>query len=47
MFTSAQIESQFDMINVYGERNGRGGDGEIIMEMAVANKSGGSPFHII
>jgi len=35
------------MIYVYGEKNGRGGNGEIIMKMGVANRSGGSPFHVI
>jgi len=32
---------------VYGEKNGRGGNGEIIMKMGVANRSGGSPFHVM
>jgi len=34
---------QFDMIYVYREENGRGGNGEIIMKMGVANRSGSSP----
>jgi len=38
---------QFDMIYVYGEKNGRGGNGEIIMKMGVANRIEGSPFHVI
>ena len=37
---------QFDMIYVYGEKNGGGGNGEIIMKMGVANRSGGLPFHV-